>query len=83
VAHDGGIFAFGNAAFHGSMSTVALGGLEVVGIAPTPTGAGYWMVAGEIQGAPPVQTGVCQFCITLCQRGLLQFCTHQAGRSSK
>ncbi len=46
VASDGGVFAFGSAAFYGSMGGKPLDAL-VVGIAPTPTGAGYWEVAAD------------------------------------
>jgi endoglycosylceramidase len=46
VASDGGVFAFGSAAFYGSMSGKPLDA-PVVGIAPTPTGAGYWEVAAD------------------------------------
>jgi hypothetical protein len=44
AAADGGVFAFGNARFHGSMGAVQLS-QPVVGIAATPTGNGYWLVA--------------------------------------
>ncbi|WP_276942598.1 hypothetical protein [Ferrimicrobium acidiphilum] len=55
VAADGGVFNFGSAAFHGSSYTIGLTGLSgshplaspVVGIAPTPDGKGYWLVAAD------------------------------------
>ncbi len=46
VASDGGIFTFGNAAFHGSAGNLDLV-RPVVGMAPTPTGGGYWLVAAD------------------------------------
>ncbi len=46
VASDGGIFAFGDAAFHGSMGGRRLN-QPVVGMASTPDGQGYWEVASD------------------------------------
>jgi SpoIID/LytB domain protein len=46
VAPDGGIFAFGNARFHGSMGGVRLN-QPVVGMAATPDNGGYWQVARD------------------------------------
>ena len=46
MASDGGIFAFGDAAFHGSMGGQPLT-RPVVGIASTPDGQGYWEVASD------------------------------------
>jgi hypothetical protein len=46
VASDGGIFAFGNAAFEGSMGGNHLNA-PVVGMAATPDGKGYWEVASD------------------------------------
>lgn len=46
VASDGGVFAFGDAAFYGSTGNIHLA-KPVVGIAPTPTGKGYWMAAAD------------------------------------
>jgi hypothetical protein len=46
AASDGGIFAFGNARFFGSMGGQALN-RPVVGIASTPDGGGYWEVASD------------------------------------
>ena len=43
---DGGVFNFGQAAFHGSAGSVALNN-PIVGFVPTPTAAGYWMVASD------------------------------------
>jgi len=46
VAADGGIFAFGDAAFQGSMGAHPLD-RPIVGMAATPTGKGYWLVAAD------------------------------------
>jgi len=46
VAADGGIFSFGDAAFHGSMGGTPLNA-PIVGMAATPDGAGYWEVAAD------------------------------------
>ncbi|GIU90491.1 MAG: hypothetical protein KatS3mg010_1590 [Acidimicrobiia bacterium] len=46
VASDGGIFAFGDARFHGSTGGLTLN-RPIVGMAPTPTGHGYWLVASD------------------------------------
>ena len=46
VASDGGIFAFGDAGFHGSTGNIALN-RPVVGMASTPDGKGYWLVASD------------------------------------
>jgi outer membrane protein assembly factor BamB len=46
AAADGGIFSFGDAAFHGSMGGQHLNA-PVVGIAATPDGGGYWEVASD------------------------------------
>ncbi len=46
VATDGGLFAFGDAAFHGSMGGQPLN-RPVVGLAPTRDGGGYWEVASD------------------------------------
>ena len=46
VATDGGIFAFGDAAFHGSTGAMRLN-KPIVGMAATPSGAGYWLVASD------------------------------------
>ncbi len=46
VASDGGIFAFGDAPFHGSTGDIRLN-KPIVAMAPTPTGAGYWLVASD------------------------------------
>jgi hypothetical protein len=42
VASDGGIFAFGDAGFEGSMSGQHLNA-RVVGMAATPDAKGYWL----------------------------------------
>ena len=46
VASDGGIFSFGDAAFHGSMGATPLNA-PIVGLAATPDGLGYWEVASD------------------------------------
>jgi hypothetical protein len=46
VASDGGIFAFGDAGFHGSMGGHQLNA-AIVGMAATPDGGGYWEVASD------------------------------------
>ena len=46
VAADGGIFAYGDALFLGSMGGQPLNA-PVVGMAATPTGRGYWLVAAD------------------------------------
>ncbi len=46
VASDGGVFAFGDAAFYGSMGGRPLD-RPVVGTAATPDDAGYWEVAAD------------------------------------
>ncbi len=46
VAADGGVFAFGDAAFRGSTGDIHLNA-PVVGMAATPTGRGYWLVAAD------------------------------------
>jgi hypothetical protein len=46
VASDGGIFAFGDAGFHGSTGAIALR-QPIVDMARTRTGRGYWLVARD------------------------------------
>jgi hypothetical protein len=46
VAGDGGVFAFGDARFHGSLSGQSLQ-RDVVGIATTPDGDGYWEAGAD------------------------------------
>ena len=46
VASDGGIFAFGDAAFAGSMGGRPLNA-PIVAFAATPDGKGYWEVASD------------------------------------
>jgi hypothetical protein len=51
VGSDGGIFAFGDAQFYGSVPGVLKPGQKlnspIVGIASSPDGAGYWLVAAD------------------------------------
>ena len=49
VASDGGIFAFGDASFHGSLGSNPPS-TPIVGVAPSPDGGGYWML--EANGTP-------------------------------
>jgi hypothetical protein len=46
AAADGGIFAFGDASYHGSMGDQVLN-RPIVGIARTFDGLGYWLVASD------------------------------------
>ena len=46
VASDGGVFSFGDAAFHGSTGALTLNA-PIVGMAATPDGGGYWLVASD------------------------------------
>ena len=46
MAADGGVFSFGDAGYFGSQGGSALNS-PIVGIAPTPTGNGYWLVAAD------------------------------------
>jgi hypothetical protein len=46
VSATGGVFAFGSAAFHGSLGRIALS-KPIVGMAGTPDGNGYWLVASD------------------------------------
>ena len=46
VGSDGGVFTYGDAAFHGSMGGKPLSA-PVVGIAATPSGDGYWIAASD------------------------------------
>ncbi len=46
MATDGGIFAFGDAVFRGSTGAITLN-KPIVGMAPTPNGSGYWLVASD------------------------------------
>ena len=46
MASDGGVFSFGDAAFYGSTGAIHLN-QPIVGMAATPTGQGYWLVASD------------------------------------
>jgi hypothetical protein len=45
-AADGGVFAFGNTPFYGSMAGRPLNA-PIVAMAPTPDGGGYWLVGAD------------------------------------
>ena len=51
VAADGGVFAFGDAGFFGSLGGTHLGS-PIVGIARTSDGSGYWEVAADGRRGP-------------------------------
>jgi len=46
VASDGGIFAYGTAAFHGSTGSISLN-KPIVGMAAGRSGSGYWLIASD------------------------------------
>jgi hypothetical protein len=46
VAEDGGVFAFGDAQFHGSLGDKRLNA-PIVDAALTPTGGGYWLLGAD------------------------------------
>lgn len=46
VGSDGGVFAYGDASFHGSMGGQPLGA-PIVGITATPSGRGYWLIGQD------------------------------------
>jgi hypothetical protein len=46
VARDGGIFSFGDAGFFGSTGAIKLN-QPIVGMAHSPSGNGYWLVAQD------------------------------------
>jgi Neocarzinostatin family len=46
TASDGGVFTFGDAAFHGSAGAMKLNA-PIVGMAATHDGGGYWLVASD------------------------------------
>ena len=46
VASDGGIFAYGDAAFYGSTGNITLN-QPIVGMSVDLTGTGYWLVASD------------------------------------
>ena len=46
MASDGGIFSYGDATFFGSTGGIRLN-KPVVGMAATPSGHGYWLVASD------------------------------------
>jgi hypothetical protein len=46
VASDGGVFAYGDAGYYGSMGGTPLN-QPITDMVPTPTGNGYWLVASD------------------------------------
>jgi hypothetical protein len=46
IASDGGVFAFGDAGFFGSLGG-APPATALVGVAPTPDGGGYWVLGAN------------------------------------
>ena len=46
VAADGGVFRYGDAAYHGSAAGLRLNA-PVVGLLPTLEGGGYWLVSAD------------------------------------
>ena len=46
MASDGGIFSYGDAGFYGSTGGLPLN-KPIVGMAATPDGGGYWLVASD------------------------------------
>ncbi|MHB8221091.1 MAG: hypothetical protein ACYDHU_12340, partial [Acidimicrobiales bacterium] len=40
-------FAFGDAGYQGSLPGLGVGVHDIVGIAPTPDGRGYWLVGAD------------------------------------
>ena len=46
MASDGGIFSYGDATFYGSTGAIHLN-QPIVGMAATPDGSGYWLVASD------------------------------------
>ncbi|MGD0880904.1 MAG: hypothetical protein ABSB09_04980, partial [Acidimicrobiales bacterium] len=48
VGADGGVFAFGDAVFHGSLPASEISPAQpIVGVATTPDGDGYWLVGAD------------------------------------
>ena len=50
VGADGGVFAFGDATFHGSLANTHLAAAIVAAI-PTPDGGGYWLASAVIDAS--------------------------------
>ena len=47
VGSDGGVFAFGDAGFVGSLPGIHVHVSDIVGVVPTASGKGYWMVGSD------------------------------------
>jgi hypothetical protein len=52
VSSNGDVYSFGGAPFEGSVAALGIRVSDIVGIASTPDGDGYWLVGldGEIFG---------------------------------
>jgi hypothetical protein len=47
VARDGGIFSFGDVPFYGSLPSRGVRATNAVGMAPSPSGKGYWIARAD------------------------------------
>ena len=47
VGANGAVYAFGDAAYHGSLPGLGIHVADIVGMAATPSGAGYWLVGAN------------------------------------
>ena len=47
VGSDGGVFAFGDAGFVGSVPGLGIKVTNITGVVATPDGKGYWMVGKD------------------------------------
>jgi hypothetical protein len=47
VGSDGGVFSFGDAAYDGSLPGDRIHVSNIVGMATTPDGGGYWLVGSD------------------------------------
>jgi len=82
VASDGGIFAFGDATFQGSMGGTHLVA-PVIGMAATPDGKGYWMAAADggvfAFGTAPFQGSMGGMSLTAPVVGIASYAPPSAG----
>ena len=56
VGNDGGVFAFGDAGFVGSLPGLKVHVNNIVGVVPTSDDQGYWMVGDPTAGSSPSGT---------------------------